>query len=79
MVRPEDATANPSVTEFQQGKEFRVLTLEVLTRVKLTAYRKKDQVHLLDKLELGLIDETWCDRFAPILADRLRELVKNPE
>jgi hypothetical protein len=79
MVRPEEAAANPDVTESQQGKEFRVLTLEALVRIKLTAFRKKDQVHLLDMLELGLIDATWCDRFPPVLADRLRGLAENPE
>jgi hypothetical protein len=79
MVRPEEPAANPDVTESQEGKEFRVLTLEALVRIKLTAFRKKDQVHLLDMLELGLIDATWCDRFPPALADRLRGLAENPE
>jgi hypothetical protein len=47
--------------------------------MKLTAYRRKDQVHLLDMLEVGLIDATWCDRLPPVLADRLRHVIATPE
>jgi hypothetical protein len=31
-----------------------------------------------DTLELGLIDGAWCDRLSPVLAERLRELIRNP-
>ena len=79
MVRPEEPSANPDVTESQESKDFRVLTLEALIRIKLTAFRRKDQVHLLDMLELGLIDATWCARLSPILSDRLRLLIENPD
>ncbi|HET6247321.1 MAG TPA: hypothetical protein VFE47_06420 [Tepidisphaeraceae bacterium] len=78
MVRPDEAAANPDVSESQQAKDFRVLTLEALVRIKLTAFRTKDRMHLLDMLELGLIDKTWADRLPPVLAGRLQELVENP-
>jgi len=42
--------------------------------MKLTSFRLKDRVHLLDLLDVGLIDEGWCDRFPPELGARFREL-----
>ena len=36
--------------------------------MRLSSFRLKDKVHLLDLLDVGLIDETWCDRFPPALA-----------
>ena len=53
--------------------------LEPLVRMKLTYFRRKDQVHLLDMLAVGLIDESWKIRFPPELADRLQQLLDNPE
>jgi len=47
--------------------------------MKLTSFRRKDQVHVLDMLDVGLIDATWCARFPPELAARLQELVDNPD
>jgi hypothetical protein len=47
--------------------------------MKLTSFRLKDRVHLLDLLDVGLIDQTWCDRFPPQLAARLKELLDAQE
>jgi hypothetical protein len=78
MVRPEEPAPNPDVSESQEGKEFRVLNLDALVRIKLTAFRTKDRMHLLDMLDLGLIDAGWRDRLPPVLADRLQEIILNP-
>jgi len=78
MVRPEEPAANPDVSESQEAKDFRVLSLDALVRVKLTAFRTKDRMHLLDMLELGLIDASWCGRLSPVLSQRLQELIQNP-
>jgi hypothetical protein len=78
MVRAEEPAANPDVTESEEGAEFRVMNLESLVRVKLTALRTKDRTHLLDLLELGLIDESWCARLPPALAERLRQILRDP-
>jgi hypothetical protein len=43
-----------------------VLSLDALVRVKLTAFRTRDRMHLLDMLELGLIDASWFDRLSPV-------------
>jgi hypothetical protein len=47
--------------------------------MKLTSYCRKDQVHLLDLIDVGLIDEGWFDRLPPELSARLKELIDNPE
>lgn len=78
-VRPEYTEASPDVDESEPGDSFRVLKLDALVRMKLTSFRRKDQVHLLDLLEVGLIDATWCARLPQPLAERLQELLKNPE
>jgi hypothetical protein len=46
--------------------------------MKLVAFRDKDRVHLRDMLDVGLIDQSWCNRFPPELAARLQELIDNP-
>jgi len=67
------------VTESQPGPEFPVPTLDALVRMKLTSFRLRDKVHLLDMLDVGLIDESWCGRVPADLAARLKELVDSPE
>jgi hypothetical protein len=78
-VKSTDLLPAPEVTETEPGAAFRVLTLEALVRVKLVSYRLKDRVHLQDMIRVGLIDSTWPDRFPPELAERLREVLANPE
>ncbi len=50
-------------------------TLDALARMTLTSFRLKDKVHLLDLLDVGLIDENWCGRLPPEIASRLQELI----
>ena len=47
--------------------------------MKLTSFRRKDQVHLLDLISIGLIDSTWLDRLSPELKPRLQELLEDPD
>jgi hypothetical protein len=47
--------------------------------MKLTSYRLKDRVHLLDMIEVGLIDGTWPNHFPVELARRLQTLLDNPD
>jgi hypothetical protein len=79
MVRPGEAAANPDVTQYEEAKSYRVLSLEALVRVKLTAFRRKDQVHLLDMISVGLIDESWVPRFPGVLGERLQGLLDDRE
>ena len=48
-------------------------------RMKLTSFWRKDQVHLLDMLEVGLIDASWVTRFGRELGARLQQLIDSPE
>ena len=78
-VRPEYTDPAPDVSQSEATESFRVLTLESLVRMKLTSYRRKDQVHVLDLLEVGLIDAAWVDRLPPELAARLQILLDTPD
>jgi hypothetical protein len=78
-VRPDDIAAAPDTAESETKGTVRVVTLEALVRMKLTSYRLKDQVHLQDMVQVGLIDGTWCSRFPPELATRLADVIANPE
>jgi hypothetical protein len=78
-VRPEYVLAAPDVLDSESGQEFRLLNLEPLVRMKLTSFRRKDQVHLLDMLSVGLIDASWLGRLPQELAARLQELIDTPE
>ena len=77
-IRPHEALPNPSVLDFEMADHYRVLTLEGLVQIKLTAFRDKDRTHLRDLLGVGLIDETWKSRYPPELAERLQLLVDTP-
>ena len=78
-VRDDYLLPAPDVTESEAGPEFTVAALDALVRMKLTSFRLKGRVHLLDLLDVGLIDESWCDRFPPQLGTRLRELIESME
>ena len=78
-VRPDYPLPTPDVTESVAGPEFPVPTLDALVRMKLTSNRLSDKVHLLDMLDVGLIDESWCGRMPAALAARLKELLDSPE
>jgi hypothetical protein len=78
-VKPDSLAPSPELNEADETGPFRVVDLEPLVRMKLTSYRLKDQVHLLDMIGVGLIDETWPSRFQPELAGRLQTLLDNPE
>ena len=58
---------------------LRVLALDALVRMKLTSFRRKDQVHLLDLVGVGLVGEKNLPELPEQLAARLRELIENPD
>src|SRR5688500_18339546 len=55
------------------------LRLESLVTMKLMSNRRKDQVHLLDLISVGLIDATWPSRFPAELGERLQQLLDTPD
>ena len=78
-VRPEYDIPAADVTESELGAAFRVVSLEALVRMKLTANRRKDQVHIQDLIDVGLIDKTWPARFPAELAARLQHILDTPD
>ncbi len=77
-VKPEDPVPAPDVTETEAIQQHRILGLDALVRMKLTAFRDKDRMHLRDMIDVELIDESWCGRLPSDLAARLKELFDNP-
>ncbi|MCA9119850.1 MAG: hypothetical protein H6822_01195 [Planctomycetaceae bacterium] len=78
-VRDEYPEPVPELDEYELIDEARTLPLERLVKMKLTSFRRKDQVHLLDMISIGIIDASWLDRFSPVLRDRLQQLLDDPD
>ncbi len=78
-VRAEYALAAPDEHESVTVAGFRLITLEALVRMKLTSYRDKDRVHVRDLISVGLVDDSWLERFPIALGTRLRALLDDPD
>lgn len=78
-VYSHDVVASPDVTASEPAGAYRVLALEALVQTKLTAFRRKDQVHLLDMIETGIIDASWVKKYPPELGKRLQTLLDDPK
>jgi len=70
---------NPDIEPLSRSNDFQTVQLETLVFMKLNANRRKDQVHLLDLVSLGLIDQTWTERFPEPLRSRLVDLLNDPD
>ncbi|HBI46825.1 MAG TPA: hypothetical protein DDY78_28825 [Planctomycetales bacterium] len=77
-VQADDEHPCPEIDESERAAEFQVVALPALVRMKLLAWRDKDRTHLRDMIQVGLIDATWPARLPPPLADRLQQLLDNP-
>jgi hypothetical protein len=78
-VKPEYVAPNADVSESESGEHYRILSLEALVRMKLNSFRRKDQVHLLDLMDVGLLDGSWLSRLHDEHARRLQHLFDTPE
>lgn len=79
LVRAGEPAPNPGVEESIDLGGFRVINLEALVRIKLTAFRDKDRTHLRDLIGVGLIDATWSSKLVPVFAQRLQSLLDTPD
>lgn len=79
VVKPGEPAANPDVDQSTDMGTFRVLNLDALVRIKLTAFRDKDRTHLRDLIGVGLIDQTWTAKLPPPLATRLQSILDTPD
>jgi hypothetical protein len=79
-VRPGEALpAAPLEDAVVLGQGLSVVSLEWLVKMKLTAWRLHDRVHVRDLVEVGLIDESWCAKLPAELAARLKRLIEAPD
>ena len=78
-VRTGDEHSVADVSQVNTEGDFSTVELEALVRMKLTSFRLKDQVHLQDMIEVGLIDDSWCTRIPTDLAVRLRQVLDTPD
>lgn len=70
---------NPDIEPAVRTQDLRTVELETLVRMKLNAFRRKDQVHLLDIISIGLVDASWLDKYPAPLRVRLEELLNDPD
>ena len=78
-TRGDQPEPNTSIEDGEDAGDFRLVTLEALVRMKLSAFRDKDRVHLRDLLGVGLIDAGWLPRLPETLRRRLEEILMHPE
>ena len=78
-VRPDYPLPAPEIAEWEFVRDVRTISLEPLVRMKLTSFRRKDQVHLQDMISVGLIDRGWLAKVPAELAGRLEELLNDPD
>jgi hypothetical protein len=78
MIRASDPEPNPDLGSPTRASDFNTIAFEALVRMKLNSFRRKDQMHLIDMISLGMIDETWLGSFPPVLSARLKELLDDP-
>jgi hypothetical protein len=78
-VKPEYASPTPDVSDSSVIDGKRIVDLTELVEMKLNSFRLKDRVHLIDMIQVGLIDRTWPAKFDAVLGDRLQMLLDNPD
>lgn len=78
-TKPDQPEPNAEIDEYEDVGEFRLLSLEALVRMKLSAFRDKDRVHLRDLLSVGLIDASWRQRLPSALQPRLEQILATPD
>jgi hypothetical protein len=69
----------PTLAAVDKHEAHKLLALGPLVVMKLTSFRLKDRVHLLDMIGVGIIDDSWLPRLPAELAARLKELLDNPD
>jgi hypothetical protein len=70
-MRPDYAEAAPELSDFRRLRGVRLIPLADLVRMKLTSFRAKDEAHLKDLDEAGLITPEIEAGLPPLLRERL--------
>jgi hypothetical protein len=76
---PDQPEPNAGIEEGEDAGDFRLISLEALVRMKLSAWRDKDRVHLRDLASVGLIDDAWEARVPVALKSRLVTILASRE
>ncbi len=76
---PDAIEATPALGKTEKGEGFELIPLEDLVRMKLISFRDKDRMHLRDLVSVGLVEQSWPQRFPPALALRLQMILDDPE
>lgn len=78
-VRPEHPEPAPELDFAEDPAGFRVVGLEALVTMKLSANRDKDRTHVRDLIAVGLVDRSWPAKLPQPLAERLQGILASPE
>jgi hypothetical protein len=78
-VRSDHFLTAPEIETVSDPANFPVIALESLVVMKLMSNRRKDQVHVQDMIDVGLIDSSWLRKLPPELADRLKHILDTPD
>jgi hypothetical protein len=78
-VKPGDTVPAPDISATAAFEGYKIVEFDRLLVMKLTAFRLKDRVHLLDMIDVGLIDAATLDRLPVELRPRLEQLLNNPD
>ena len=78
-IRADYPVAAPMVDRSIEIEGKRIVELLSLLEMKLVSNRRKDQVHVLDMIGVGLIDGTWLEKLDPALVTRLQTLLDDPK
>ena len=79
-VKPNDlAPAPPVKVGIRSPDGVDALDLPELLTMKLIAFRRIDQVHIIDLLRVDLIGPDWVQRVPEVLRSRLEEILANPD
>jgi hypothetical protein len=77
LVKPDDPAPDLAATQSLGG--YRIVDLDRLIVMKLTAFRLKDRVHLIDMIDVGLVTAATLDSVPAGLRPRLEQLLANPD
>lgn len=72
-VKADSPEATPGLGEGRTINGIRLIPLEDLVRMKLTTFRAKDEAHINDLDEAGLITPDMEANLSPVLLERLRQ------
>ena len=78
-VKAEYVSPAPAIDQSQMLQGKRIVDLVELVRMKLLSNRRKDQVHVMDMIGVGLIDTSWPAQYEPPLNERLQSLLDDPD